>query len=253
MKIVVLFSGRGSNLEALLAATSNNRSLNSSLSSEAPNPPYSSYEIVAAITDGYAQRTHCGEKIFDPPGGIKIAQKWGIPCLSLPRQRDNAGKFTENKATYHQRLVSKIIELKADLVALAGFMQLLTPEFVGKLTPNLINIHPSLLPNLPGLDTHARAIALYKAGELTEHGVTIHQVDEGMDTGPIIGQMRLKLLPDDDELTLAAKVLQLEHCIYPFLVEAIAKNEICLTKRVISKDAADRAMQLGIEIKVNVR
>jgi phosphoribosylglycinamide formyltransferase-1 len=108
-------------------------------------------------------------------------------------------------------------------VALAGFMRVLTPGFVARYAGRLVNIHPSLLPEFPGLDTHARALA---AG-VKRHGCTVHFVTEQLDHGPIIAQATVPVLPGDDEAALAARVLAQEHLIYPrairwFLVGMLA-------------------------------
>ena len=105
--------------------------------------------------------------------------------------------------------------LKPDLVVLAGFMRILTPEFIRHYAGKLINIHPSLLPSFPGLHTHERAL---EAGVRT-HGASVHFVSEGVDEGPIICQATVPVLPGDSAAQLAARVLQMEHQIYPRAVK----------------------------------
>jgi len=104
-----------------------------------------------------------------------------------------------------------LLEHRVEIVCLAGYMRLLTPFLVQAWAGRMLNIHPSLLPEFPGVDTHARALA---AG-VAEHGCTVHLVTEEMDAGPIIAQARVPVLPSDDEDTLSARVLAQEHALYP--------------------------------------
>jgi phosphoribosylglycinamide formyltransferase 1 len=106
------------------------------------------------------------------------------------------------------------------VIALAGFMRVLTPWFIDAWAGRMINIHPSLLPLYPGLDTHARALA---AGD-AEAGCTVHEVTLGVDQGPILGQARVPVLPGDDEERLAARVLQAEHQLYPRVLAQFCKR-----------------------------
>jgi phosphoribosylglycinamide formyltransferase-1 len=113
-----------------------------------------------------------------------------------------------------------------DILCLAGFMRVLTARFVDKWTGRMLNIHPSLLPKHRGLNTHARAL---EAGD-TEHGCTVHEVTAALDDGPILGQARLAIGPDDTAEKLAARVLELEHRIYPAVLRRFAAGDRTLLR-----------------------
>ena len=172
MSIVVLISGRGSNLQAIL---------------EAGIP-------VSAV-------------ISNQPGagGLAIAARRGVATAVVEHRR-----FPTREA-FDAALADEIDRHAPRLVALAGFMRVLTPGFVARYAGRLVNIHPSLLPEFPGLDTHARALA---AGA-KRHGCTVHFVTAALDHGPIIAQASVPVLPGDTAQTLAARVLAQEHLIYP--------------------------------------
>jgi len=127
-------------------------------------------------------------------------------------------QFGEREA-FEQALDRKLGEYRIDLVCLAGFMRLLTPWFVERWSGHMLNIHPSLLPQFTGLDTHRRALA---AG-VKRHGATVHFVVPEMDAGPIVLQGSVAVLENDTEETLAARVLELEHQIYPRALRAVAQ------------------------------
>jgi phosphoribosylglycinamide formyltransferase-1 len=117
----------------------------------------------------------------------------------------------------HEAAIREILDpLRPDLICLAGYMRVLSPEFVTAHPGRILNIHPSLLPKFPGLDVQRRAI---EAGE-RESGCTVHLVDEGVDSGPVVVQRRVPILPGDDEASLSARILEQEHLAYP---EAIRK------------------------------
>ncbi len=124
--------------------------------------------------------------------------------------------FRKDRAAHEAALDGELRAAGVELVALAGYMRVLTPGFVQAWSGRMINIHPSLLPHFPGLHTHARAL---EAGH-TRAGCTVHWVSEGVDEGEIIGQAEAPVLPGDDEATLAARVLEAEHRLYP---ECLAK------------------------------
>lgn len=172
MSVVVLISGRGSNLQAIL---------------EAGIP-------VSAVISNRADA-----------GGLAIAARHGIATAVVEQ-----GRFGSRDA-FDEALAAEVDRHAPRLVALAGFMRVLTPGFVARYAGRLVNIHPSLLPEFPGLDTHARALA---AG-VKRHGCTVHFVTEQLDHGPIIAQATVPVLPGDDEAALAARVLAQEHLIYP--------------------------------------
>lgn len=172
MSIVVLISGRGSNLQAILDA---------------------GIPVSAVISNQPGA------------GGLAIAARRGVATAVVDHRR-----FATREA-FDAALVHEIDRHAPRLVALAGFMRVLTPGFVERYAGRLVNIHPSLLPELPGLDTHARALA---AGA-KRHGCTVHFVTAELDHGPIIAQASVPVLPGDTAETLAARVLAQEHLIYP--------------------------------------
>ena len=141
-------------------------------------------------------------------GGLQVARELGVEARAIP-----AAGIRDRSA--YDSLLSKALSAHApDVIALAGFMRILSGGFVRDFAGKLLNIHPSLLPKYTGLHTHRRALA---AGD-AEHGVTVHYVTEELDGGPRVLQARAPVLPDDDESTLSARVQQLEHKIYPQVV-----------------------------------
>ena len=187
--VAILISGRGSNMGALIAA---------SLTTDFPA------KIVTVISD-------------KPDAlGLEHARGFGITALAIPR-RDYASKEEHETA-----VMSAIGESGAKIIALAGYMRLLSGAFVKKYAGRMINIHPSLLPSFPGLATHERALA---AG-CRVHGCTVHFVTEGMDEGPIIEQEAVRVAYDDTPETLASKVLEAEHRIYPEALARLARGKV---------------------------
>jgi phosphoribosylglycinamide formyltransferase-1 len=186
LRTAVLISGRGSNMAALLAA--------------ARDPAYPA-EVVLVL----ANRADAG--------GLALAAAAGIPTAiveSRPFRGDRAA---------HEAAVQAVLEAHGiGLLCLAGYMRLLTPFLVGRWAGRMLNIHPSLLPAFPGLDTHARALA---AG-VKLHGCTVHLVTEEMDAGPILAQAAVPVLPGDDAASLGARVLAQEHVIYPMALALAA-------------------------------
>lgn len=172
MSVVVLISGRGSNLEALLRA----------------GIP------VSAVISNVAGA-----------GGLAIASKLGIPTKVISH------KDFSSRDAFDDALAKEIDRFAPKLVALAGFMRVLTPGFVQRYAGRLINIHPSLLPAFPGLETHRRALA---EGVIL-HGCTVHFVTTDLDHGPIVAQAAVPVRRDDTEVSLAARVLKQEHIVYP--------------------------------------
>ncbi|MCK8782982.1 phosphoribosylglycinamide formyltransferase [Roseomonas sp. NAR14] len=185
-RVAVLISGRGSNMAALLEAAA------------APGFPAE----VALVLSNRADAA-----------GLAHAAARGVATAvveSRPHGRDRAA---------HERAVQSVLEAHGiELVCLAGYMRILTPWLVGRWAGRMLNIHPSLLPAFPGLDTHQRAIA---AG-CTLHGCTVHLVTEEMDAGPILAQAAVPVLPGDDPDTLAARVLAQEHRLYPLALRRVA-------------------------------
>ena len=189
LPVVVLISGGGSNLQALIDAQ--------------PEWPY---RIVAAISNVGAA------------AGLERARRAGIPTEVL----SHLG-FAD-RATYDQALARVIDGYAPSLVVLAGFMRILTPAFVERYAGRLLNIHPSLLPKFRGLRTHHAAL---EAGE-QEHGASVHFVTAELDGGPVILQARVPVLPGDDAQTLAARVLAQEHRLYPRVVGWFAQGRLRL-------------------------
>jgi phosphoribosylglycinamide formyltransferase-1 len=148
--------------------------------------------------------------------GVVYARSQGLPMMVMGK------KTEETRLDYDRRAMEAIDRAGAQVVALAGFMRLLSPEFVEHYRGRLINIHPSLLPKFPGL--HAQRQAL-EAGEAVS-GCTVHFVDEGCDTGPIIAQRQVPILPGDDEASLEARILEQEHQLYPEVLQKIAEGKI---------------------------
>ena len=203
---VALISGRGSNLGSLLKNAND-------------------YQIVAIISDRA------------DAAGLAYGKEYNVPTMSYPR----AG-FESLKAQ-KQAIYQAIENLKPELILLAGFMQIVAPEFVGRMFGKIVNIHPSLLPALPGLHTHERALQ----SQSKTHGCTVHFVDSGVDTGPIIAQAECIVTPDDTAETLRARVLTLEHALYPWVINQIGKSNIALDGKVVTytDDARTTARACG--------
>lgn len=187
MSVVVLISGAGSNLRALL---------------DAANNPLFGARIVAVGSD-------------NPADGLAHADLYGIPTFVV-----SPNSFDSREA-WADMLLENINFFKPDLVVLAGFMRILPPNFVRALSPNLINTHPSLLPDFPG--AHAVRDALYAGAKKT--GVTIHIVDEGVDTGPHIAQREVAIQPDDNEGDLHERIKIVERELLVETVKAIADKK----------------------------
>ena len=179
VRTAVLISGRGSNLSSLIAAA------------EAPDYPA---EIVLVLSNN------------PDAAGLGLARVAGIRAEAVDHR-----PFRKDRAAHEAKLDAQLRAAGVQLVALAGYMRVLTPGFVHAWAGRMINIHPSLLPHFPGLDTHARAL---EAGH-TSAGCTVHWVNEAVDAGEPIGQAEVPILPGDDADTLAARVLRAEHRLYP--------------------------------------
>lgn len=197
MKVVVLISGNGSNLQAIIDATQRGLPIN----------------ICAVISN-------CSDAF-----GLVRAQKAGIPTHFISHQQMTRREF-ENK------LRQQINYYQPQLIVLAGFMRKLTPEFVNDYDGRMINIHPSLLPKYPGLNTHQKVIS----AKDSEHGVTIHYVNAEIDGGPIICQGAIPVLKDDTENTLQQRIHDLEHKLYPQVIEWIAKGRVQLREHQVYFD-----------------
>jgi phosphoribosylglycinamide formyltransferase 1 len=187
-RTVVLISGRGSNMTALIAAAS--------------NPDYPA-EIVGVISD----RANAA--------GLGIAAARGIATKVISR-----ADYTSKEA-HDAAIDAALASFGAEIVALAGYMRILGARFVEKWLGRMINIHPALLPAFKGLDTHARAL---RAG-IRIHGCTVHFVTLDMDDGPIIAQAAVPVMVGDNEDTLAARVLKAEHRLYPLALGLVAEGK----------------------------
>ena len=149
-------------------------------------------------------------------GGLAQARERGVPTAVVDH-RD----FRGNRAAFEAALDAAIAPFRPDIICLAGFMRILTPGFVDRHAGRILNIHPSLLPRYPGLDTHARAIA---AGD-AEAGCSVHEVTGELDAGPLLGQARVAVAPGDTPETLAARVLEAEHRLYPAVLRRFAAGD----------------------------
>ena len=174
----------------------------------------------AALLDDMARADHPARPVLvlsnvPGAGGLARAEARGVPTAVVDHRAH------PDRASFEGALADALGPHAPDLLCLAGFMRILTPGFVGPRTGRILNIHPSLLPLYPGLDTHARAIA---AGD-AEAGCTVHEVTEGLDSGPILGQARVPVRPDDTPDALAARVLVREHELYPAVLRRVACGE----------------------------
>ena len=179
LRLAILISGRGSNMSALIEAA------------RAPDYPAMPVLVISNRPDA---------------AGLEAAAEAGIQAACIDHTR-----FGADREAFERAMDTLLGEHQIDLIAMAGFMRVLTPWFVHQWAGRMINIHPSLLPKYPGLNTHQRAI---DAGE-TEAGCSVHWVTEGVDEGALIGQARVPIVPGDSADTLAARVLVEEHKLYP--------------------------------------
>jgi formyltetrahydrofolate-dependent phosphoribosylglycinamide formyltransferase len=184
-RVAVLISGRGTNLQALIDAKQD------------------AYKIVLVISN--------------VPGaeGLEKARRAGIETLVIDHNR-----FGKDREAFEREIDTELGARAIDIVALAGFMRVLTPFFVRAWAGHLVNIHPSLLPKYPGTKTHERAL---EAGD-REHGATVHLVVEEVDAGEILGQATLQIEPGDTPETLAQRLLPLEHDLYPRCLAKLARS-----------------------------
>jgi len=183
-RLAILLSGRGSNFEAIADAVR-----------EGTIPEA---EIVAVISDVAAAR------------GLERARERTLPAFTVERS------VGESRQAHEERILEILDRVRPDLVCLAGYMRILSAGFVARYAGRILNIHPSLLPLYPGLEPQRRAL---EAGEV-ESGCTVHVVDQGTDSGPIVLQRRVPILPGDDWESLSARILKEEHTAYP---EAITR------------------------------
>ena len=199
LPIVVLISGNGSNLQAIIDASRQQL-------------PIDIRAVISNRGDAY---------------GLQRAQRAGIPAVVV-----NNGDFN-SREDYDHVLQQKIDAFQPQLVVLAGFMRILSDNFVNHFQGKLINIHPSLLPKFRGLNTHQRALDAHE----TEHGATVHFVTPELDGGPAILQAKVPVMPGDDAKLLAQRVLQTEHQIYPLVIRWIAESRIQYRNNLVYFDS----------------
>mgnify|MGYP001828643169 FL=1 len=149
-------------------------------------------------------------------GGLAKADALGVPTAFVDHK-----PFGKDRAAFEVALQTALVVAKPDIICLAGFMRILTADFTRQWEGRMLNIHPSLLPKYKGLHTHARAL---EAGD-TEHGCSVHEVTAALDDGPILGQARMNITPDDTPDTLAARLLPLEHALYPAVLRRFAEGD----------------------------
>ncbi|RDC69667.1 phosphoribosylglycinamide formyltransferase [Rhodovulum sp. 12E13] len=149
-------------------------------------------------------------------GGLARARALGVPALAVDHR-----PFGRDRAAFEAALDAALAPFAPDVICLAGFMRILTAGFVSRWGGRLLNVHPSLLPALKGLDTHARALADGHA----EHGCTVHLVTPALDDGPILGQARVPVEPGDTPASLAARVQAAEHRLYPAVLLRVLRGE----------------------------
>jgi phosphoribosylglycinamide formyltransferase-1 len=202
--IVCLVSGRGSNLQALLDAG-------------------------LPITAVFSNRRDAK--------GLEVADRRGVATTVLEHSA------FPTRESFDRALSGEIDRLSPRLVVLAGFMRVLTPSFVERYRGRLLNIHPSLLPAFPGLDTHARALA---AG-VKLHGCTVHFVAPEVDHGPIVIQAAVQVRPEDTPETLAARVLRQEHIIYPRAVRWFLDGKLVIDSGVVNVKGNDAQVVLATD------
>lgn len=188
-RVGVMISGAGSNMAALIDAGVASDRL---------------FEVVSVISNK------------PDSGGLAIATTKGVDAVCVP-----SSKFGTDRQAHERAIDDVLRDANVEVVALAGYMRLLTPWLVQRWAGRMLNIHPSLLPKYPGLDTHARAIA---AGD-AEAGCTVHLVTDGVDEGPILGQARVPILADDTPATLTQRVRTAEHALYPETLATFCTNK----------------------------
>ncbi len=149
-------------------------------------------------------------------GGLAKAADRGIPTAAVDHR-----PYGDDRLAFEAKLMEVLETVEPDILCLAGFMRVLTGSFVSQWQGRMLNIHPSLLPKYKGLNTHARALA---AGD-AEHGCTVHEVTAALDDGPILGQARLPIQPGETAEALAARVLKLEHQLYPAVLRRFAEGD----------------------------
>ncbi|MGD9922831.1 MAG: phosphoribosylglycinamide formyltransferase [Pseudorhodoplanes sp.] len=189
-RTAILISGRGSNMSALIAAASD-----------------AGYPAEIALVGSNRPEA----------AGLQRAAEAGIPTAIVDHTI-----YGKDRTAFERALHDVLLQHRIQIICLAGFMRLLSPWFIAQWPNRILNIHPALLPSFKGLDTHRRAI---EAGA-SEHGATVHFVVAEMDSGPVVAQGRVPLFPDDTETALAARVLAVEHRIYPLALKLVASDRV---------------------------
>ncbi|WKZ57056.1 MAG: phosphoribosylglycinamide formyltransferase [Bdellovibrionota bacterium] len=212
LHVVILISGRGSNMRSLVERARH-------------------YRVVAVVSN----------KAEAP--GLVFARERGIETVVVPRE--HYASLTAQK----EALLSAVKTFHPSLVALAGYMQIIAPNFIAAFSQRIVNIHPSLLPKYPGLDTHARAIA----GGESEHGCTVHLVDEGVDTGIMLAQAPCACSSRDTVPELSDRVLEREHVLYPWVLNNIASGDITIGTGIVrySESAQREAAAKGFRLNMS--
>ena len=187
-RVAVLISGSGTNMASLITA------------GQAADAPYEVVVVISNVAD---------------VAGLEKARTAGVEALTVEHK-----PFGKDREAHERAIHALLVERQVEVVTLAGYMRLLTPWLVQKWAGRMLNIHPSLLPLYPGLNTHARAI---EAGD-AEAGCTVHVVTEGVDEGPALGQARVPILPGDTPDTLAERVKAAEHTLYPQTLAAFVTH-----------------------------
>ncbi|KGJ04040.1 formyltetrahydrofolate-dependent phosphoribosylglycinamide formyltransferase [Paracoccus halophilus] len=187
-RVAILISGGGSNMVRLIE----------SMTGDHPARP-----VIVGSNDPQA-------------GGLEKARALGVPAFAVDHRA-----YKGDRVAFEAALLEPLLAAEPDILCLAGFMRVLTPGFVARFKGRMLNIHPSLLPKYPGLHTHQRAL---EAGD-AEAGATVHLVTPELDAGPVLGQVRVPVMPDDTAETLAARVLVEEHRLYPAVLRRFAAGD----------------------------
>ena len=191
LRIAVFFSGSGTGMDALLRHQGNVQCI---------------HKTVLCVTDR------------EDAGGIQYAEKHDVPVLI--ETLDTSLPIEERRREHEKRIIKQLDGADIDLIVLSGYMRLLSPDFVERFFPKIINIHPSLLPAFPGKDAHTDVLA----SGVRVSGCTVHVVDAGMDTGPILAQRRVPVFSTDTRSQLAKRVQVEEHRLYPEVIDSICSG-----------------------------
>ena len=210
LRTVILLSGAGTNFQAIL-----DRSLS--------RPTHA--EVVAALSDRPGAR------------GLERARGAGLPAIAMPR-----GDYGDAESWW-RAIAERLRDLTPDVLVLAGFMRILPRELCAEYRGRVLNIHPSLLPKFPGLDTYRRVL---EAGDRW-HGTTVHFVTEELDAGPRIAQARIRVRSDDDESSLRLRVQACEHVLYPRVLEWMARGRLIMAGRHAILDGNELVEPVMIE------